>query len=163
MLYFYSKHVTLRGRWLPDFSGYATYLPGGDKGERELAGLNYIRLKKNTSSFKRLESPEYIAQATTVYLALGSMHFSRPFKIIKISGGWCPVDYEITAVIENVPQNSHFLFDVLLPMHNLLQNQQYKEDKGWGWNNFISYHFRKSIQYSHQYQLHAENTGCDRA
>jgi putative ABC transport system permease protein len=60
-------------------------------------------------------------------------------KIIKISGGWCPGDYEITAVIANVPQNSHFYFDVLLPMHNLLQNPQYKEDKGWGWNNFISY------------------------
>ena len=60
-------------------------------------------------------------------------------KTIKISGGWCPGDYEITAVIENVPQNSHFLFDVLLPTHNLLQNPQYKEDNGWGWNNFISY------------------------
>jgi putative ABC transport system permease protein len=60
-------------------------------------------------------------------------------KIIKISGGWCPGDYEVTAVIGNVPQNSHFLFDVLLPMHNLLQNPQYKEDKGWGWHNFVSY------------------------
>ena len=60
-------------------------------------------------------------------------------KTIKISGGWCPGDYEITAVIENVPQNSHFLFDVLLPMHNVLQNQQYRADNGWGWNNFISY------------------------
>jgi putative ABC transport system permease protein len=60
-------------------------------------------------------------------------------KTIKISGGWCPGDYEVTAVIENVPQNSHFLFDVLLPMHNLLQNRQYQEDKGWGWNNFVSY------------------------
>ena len=60
-------------------------------------------------------------------------------KTIKISGGWCAGDYEITAIIEDVPQNSHFLFDVLLPMHNVLQNQQYKEDDGWGWNNFISY------------------------
>lgn len=60
-------------------------------------------------------------------------------KTIKVSGGWCPGDYEITAVIGNVPPNSHFLFDVLLPMHNLLQNQQYREDNGWGWNNFISY------------------------
>lgn len=60
-------------------------------------------------------------------------------KTITISGGWCPGDYEVTAVIENVPQNSHFLFDILLPMHNTLQGQQYKEDNGWGWNNFISY------------------------
>lgn len=60
-------------------------------------------------------------------------------KTIKVSGALCPGDYEVTAVIENVPQNSHFLFDVLLPMHNVLQNRQYKEDDGWGWNNFISY------------------------
>lgn len=60
-------------------------------------------------------------------------------KTIRISGGWCPGEYEVTAVIGNVPQNSHFLFDALLPMHNVLQNPQYKEDNGWGWNNFISY------------------------
>lgn len=60
-------------------------------------------------------------------------------KIMKVSGGWCDGDYEITAVIDDVPQNSHFSFDFILPMHNLLQNPQYKEDDGWGWNNFISY------------------------
>lgn len=60
-------------------------------------------------------------------------------KIMKVSGGWCDGDYEVTAVIEDMPQNSHFSFDFLLPMHNLLQNRQYKEDNGWGWNNFISY------------------------
>lgn len=60
-------------------------------------------------------------------------------KTIKVSGGWCPGDYEVTAVIENVPENSHFLFDVLLPIHNVLQNRQYTEDNGWGWNNFVSY------------------------
>ncbi len=60
-------------------------------------------------------------------------------KIMKVSGGWCDGDYEVTAVLEDLPQNAHFLFDFLLPMHNLLQNQQYKGDDGWGWNNFISY------------------------
>lgn len=60
-------------------------------------------------------------------------------KTITVSGGWCPGDYEVTAVIANVPQNSHFYFDVLLPTHNLLQNQQYQDDNGWGWNNFVSY------------------------
>ncbi|WP_317987643.1 ABC transporter permease [Parachryseolinea silvisoli] len=60
-------------------------------------------------------------------------------KVIKVSGGWADGDYEVTAVIDDVPQNSHFNFDALLPTHNLLQNGQYKQDDGWGWNNFVTY------------------------
>jgi putative ABC transport system permease protein len=60
-------------------------------------------------------------------------------KILKVSGGWADGDYEVTAVINNVPENSHFTFDFLLPTHNLLQNGQYQNDDGWGWNNFVTY------------------------
>ncbi len=60
-------------------------------------------------------------------------------KVMQVSGGWADGDYEVTAVIENVPQNSHLSFDFLFPTHNLLQNGQYKQDNGWGWNNFITY------------------------
>jgi putative ABC transport system permease protein len=60
-------------------------------------------------------------------------------KIFKVSGGWADGDYEITAVIENVPGNTHFPFDFLFPTHNLLRNDQYKNDDGWGWNNFVTY------------------------
>jgi putative ABC transport system permease protein len=60
-------------------------------------------------------------------------------KVMKIAGGWFDGDFEVTAVIENVPGNSHFLFDFLLPMHKLLQGDQYTRDDGWGWNNFITY------------------------
>jgi putative ABC transport system permease protein len=60
-------------------------------------------------------------------------------KILKVSGGWSDGDYEVTAVIENVPQNSHFTFDFLFPIHNLLRNDQYTHDDGWGWNNFVTY------------------------
>ena len=60
-------------------------------------------------------------------------------KILKVAGGWSDGDYQITAVIENVPQNAHFQFDFLLPIHNLLRNGQYTHDDGWGWNNFITY------------------------
>jgi len=53
-------------------------------------------------------------------------------KILQVSGGWADGDYEVTAVIKEVPQNSHFTFDFLFPTHNLLQNDQYKHDDGWG-------------------------------
>lgn len=60
-------------------------------------------------------------------------------KIFQVSGGWTDGAYEITAVIKNTPQNSHFPFDIVMPMHNLLLNGQYQEDDGWGWNNFVTY------------------------
>jgi putative ABC transport system permease protein len=60
-------------------------------------------------------------------------------KILKISGGWADGDYEVTAVLKEVPENSHFQFDFLFPIHNLLNNGQYKQDDGWGWNNFVTY------------------------
>jgi len=60
-------------------------------------------------------------------------------KIMQVAGGWSDGDYEVTAIIEDVPQNSHFSFDFLLPTHNLLRNGQYTNDDGWGWNNFITY------------------------
>lgn len=61
-------------------------------------------------------------------------------KTFEISGGWTPANYVVTAVIEDVPQNSTFSFEFLFPIHNLLQGQQYQQDKsGWGWNNFVTY------------------------
>lgn len=60
-------------------------------------------------------------------------------KMMEVSGGWADGEYEVTAVIENVPENSHFSFDFLLPTHNLLRNGQYTNDNGWGWNNFVTY------------------------
>ena len=60
-------------------------------------------------------------------------------QLFKVNGGWADGSYEVTAVIKNVPDNSHLTFDIVLPMHNLLQNGQYKQDDGWGWNNFVTY------------------------
>lgn len=61
-------------------------------------------------------------------------------KTLQISGGWADGSYEVTAVLTEVPENSHFAFEFLFPVHNLLQGQQYQQDKdGWGWNNFITY------------------------
>ncbi|HTE32520.1 MAG TPA: ABC transporter permease [Chryseolinea sp.] len=60
-------------------------------------------------------------------------------KILQISGGWSDGTYEVTAVLDDVPENAHLNFDFLLPVHNLLRNEQYTGDSGWGWNNFITY------------------------
>jgi putative ABC transport system permease protein len=60
-------------------------------------------------------------------------------KILKISGGWADGEFEVTAIVEDAPENSHFSFDFLVPMHKLLLGQQYQQDDGWGWHNFITY------------------------
>jgi len=60
-------------------------------------------------------------------------------KLIQISGGWSDGSYEVTAILENAPENAHFNFQFLLPLHNLLRGDQYTQDDGWGWNNFITY------------------------
>lgn len=60
-------------------------------------------------------------------------------KTLQISGGWTEGSYEVTGVIKDVPQNSHFQFDFIVNIHSLLQNPQYKNDNGWGWNNFVTY------------------------
>ena len=64
--------------------------------------------------------------------------------ILKVSGGWIDGDYQVTAVIKDVPENSHFNFQFLLPTHNLLKSPQYTQDDGWGWQNFVTY-----IQFNH--------------
>lgn len=60
-------------------------------------------------------------------------------KLLTIDGGWYPGTYKITGVLANLPDNSHFSFDFLMPIHDLLKNGQYAEDDGWGWNNFSTY------------------------
>lgn len=60
-------------------------------------------------------------------------------KVMRLSGGWADNDYTVTAVIDDVPQNATFQFEFLLPIHRLLQNGQYQNDDGWGWNNFVTY------------------------
>lgn len=60
-------------------------------------------------------------------------------KTLEIAGSGADGEYVITAVLEDVPQNSHFKFDFLFPIHRLLRSNQYTYDDGWGWFNFITY------------------------
>lgn len=66
-------------------------------------------------------------------------------KVIQLHDGWTPGLYEISAVIQDVPENSHFAFDILLPMQALLQTDFYRNQHQ-RWDNF------------HTYLLLAENT-----
>ncbi len=59
-------------------------------------------------------------------------------KTLRLADGWIPGIYEVSAVIEDVPANTHLKFDLLLPMHNLLQTEFYRNDHA-RWDNFQTY------------------------
>jgi putative ABC transport system permease protein len=59
-------------------------------------------------------------------------------KVVQLHDGWTPGLYEIAAVIEDVPENSHFAFDMLLPMQALLQTDFYRNQHQ-RWDNFHTY------------------------
>jgi putative ABC transport system permease protein len=49
--------------------------------------------------------------------------------------------YKVSGIFKDVPANSHLQFDVLLPIYDLLQIEQYttEPEGGWSWNNFLTY------------------------
>jgi len=57
----------LKGRWLPDIEGYATYLPASGKTESELRGLNYKKLNGD-GLFVKLENIDYLIKAKVFFL-----------------------------------------------------------------------------------------------
>ncbi len=46
--------------------------------------------------------------------------------------------YKVTGVMEEVPQNSHFRFNVLLSMTSFIKNKEW-ENNAWGFNAFYTY------------------------
>lgn len=59
-------------------------------------------------------------------------------KVMDMSGWWMPGLYEVSAVIEDMPVNSHLDFDFLMPMHNLLHNEFYRSNNS-RFDNFHTY------------------------
>ncbi len=98
--------------------------------------FTYNAIEGNLST--ALDKPNSVV--ITKKVAEKYFHDSDPLgKVFKISGGWADGDYEVTAVLKEVPQNGHFTFDFVFPIHNLLTREQYTRDNGWGWNNFVTY------------------------
>ena len=59
---------------------------------------------------------------------------------LKITGGWASGNFKVTAVLDDVPANSHLKFDFLLPISKALEDNQYQsESSKWGWTNFFMY------------------------
>lgn len=68
----------LSGRWIPDFSGYATFLPSVSKTEDELKGINYLKTDKS-GTFKNLENTEYVTKAKEFFLQKAKNYFQKNY------------------------------------------------------------------------------------
>ncbi|MEQ9425690.1 MAG: ABC transporter permease [Cyclobacteriaceae bacterium] len=60
-------------------------------------------------------------------------------KFLKVDGGWMDDTYKITGLLEDFPSNSQLDIDFIMPIDDLLKNQQYVEDNGWDWSNFYTF------------------------
>jgi putative ABC transport system permease protein len=129
-------------------SAVLTYQP--EQGEAKAFHENNILVVDSTFfdafTFKSMEGNLQTAlddpNSMVITPAIAQKYFghSDPIgKTLTLAGGRMDGTYVVSAVTERVPQNSHFKFDVLLPMHNLLLGNQYRKDDGWGWNNFTTY------------------------
>jgi hypothetical protein len=78
-----SNLTDLKDRWLPDFSGYASYLPANDKSEKELANLNFIKLGKAPSTFSAIETSTYVSRAKDIYLQKGNAYLNKNYLQVK--------------------------------------------------------------------------------
>ncbi|WP_103864806.1 ATP-binding protein [Aquimarina sp. I32.4] len=73
---------SIDGRWLPDFRGYASYLPSTKKTSFELQNINYIKLD-GSGTFQRLESFDYLKKAKTYFLSKMNFYKENKFSDTK--------------------------------------------------------------------------------
>ncbi|MDO3695655.1 AAA domain-containing protein [Wenyingzhuangia sp. chi5] len=60
---------SLSKRWIPDFNGYATYLPSNSKSPKSLANINYLKgnLFGHEGTLCDLENEQYLSEAETYF------------------------------------------------------------------------------------------------
>ncbi|TDT46943.1 AAA domain-containing protein [Maribacter spongiicola] len=75
-----TKDGPLRGRWLPDVDGYATYLPASGKNEDQLRGINYKKLVGG-GLFGDIENEEFVGRALDFYLVKSETYFGENLNI----------------------------------------------------------------------------------
>lgn len=68
---------TLAGRWLPNFDGYATYLPAANK--KVSKPINYIHPNWK-GTFDKLEKEEYREEAEAYYIAKANAFFRKSYR-----------------------------------------------------------------------------------
>lgn len=95
----------LSDRWIPDFYGYATYLPSNSKSEKSLKNINY--LKGNLFGYEgtlcELDDEKYLFEAEEFYFEKFSTYFGHEAESLE---DVCDFLQEEISVIEDKLMNS---------------------------------------------------------
>lgn len=84
-----------------------------------------------------LQSPESVV----VSASMARKYFGNenPIgKILQLQSEWQGGNYLVSGVFADVPANSHFHFDFIFSIQNLIKNEQFANG-GWYWANFYTY------------------------
>lgn len=111
-----SNLKTLEGRWLPNFQGYATYLPSANK--EELNAINYIK-PKGKGTFEALEKREYLSGAQSYYLDKANTYLSKYYSSVDEVVN--ALQQEIKAIQNELAWASKLWKDLLVKEQHLLQ------------------------------------------
>jgi len=58
-------------------------------------------------------------------------------KTLVIHDGEGGIEYRVTGIFDDIPENSHIIFDFLLSIHGYVGDDNI--DQGWGWTSFYTY------------------------
>lgn len=91
----------------------------------------------NGSANEVLQSPESVVVSAS--MAKKYFGYENPIgKILQLNSEWQTGNYVVSGVFADAPKNSHFHFDFIFSIQNLLKNDQFVNG-GWYWTNFYTY------------------------
>lgn len=117
----------LSKRWIPDFNGYATYLPSGSKGDKALKDINYLKgnLFKHEGTLCELENHNYLYEAEQYFLEQYNSYFD--IDETSLEDACVHLQEEIIAIedqlIDSVKYSNDFLTG-LKTLNNLLYHPE---------------------------------------
>ncbi|MFL0107923.1 AAA domain-containing protein [Tenacibaculum maritimum] len=148
---FINSESSLEGlseRWIPDFHGYATYLPSNSKNEKSLKEINYLKgnLFGHEGTLCDLENEEYIYDAENYFLNKYNDYFD--FGVNSLEEACMNLQEEIMLIedqlIEGVEISSNYINSIdnvnsfLLRKEDYIQKNTFKLSQLQDWRELIT-------------------------
>ncbi|WP_440881527.1 AAA domain-containing protein [Tenacibaculum sp. C7A-26P2] len=138
----------LSKRWIPNFHGYATYLPSNSKSEKKLSEINYLKgnLFGYEGSLCELENKEYLINAEYYFLEKYNTYFG--YKETSLEEACYQLQQELINIETNLINATRFSNDyissmefinnVLLDSSNHISNENINITKLHQWRSLLN-------------------------
>lgn len=122
-----STMENLAERWIPNFNGYATYLPSSSKSEKKLKSINFLKgnLFGHEGTLCDLEDDTYLAEAETYFFNKYYDFFS--FEANSLEEACNHLQEEISSIEDNLINGVQISKDYLISIekvNNILLNKE---------------------------------------